>query len=599
MEGNILLVDDAQEILDSFGSLLKAAGFDVDVAGGGLIAQKLLRQKDYDVAIVDLAMPDMNGLQLLEWMKSERPQTVAIVMSGSASVTDAAQAVNKGAFNFVVKTGKIREGFCLQIERAVQHKRLSDSHNKLHKELQSANIELENRFAQLELAYDVLHSQAAAIQVDLNRAKQIQTSLLPRELPFSDKMSMSVIYEPAGKIGGDFYDIFKLDPNSIGLYVADTSGHGVSSAMVTMFLKHSVHMLCHGKNSHDVLSPATLLDELNKELMSHTLEGEVFISMIYLILDMNTLEVTFASAGHPPLLVRKQDGEIVPYFLSAPALGLNYKADFSEDTFQLDKDSAMVLFTDGIVMTRNSKKETYGEERLKKVLSETPMNAEELAKSVEKDIRRFGGMNKPDDDRTLLALTLEPQSVPFHEPEVAELEPLSDLDAAGLLTSTENDRVYISITGPGTWQESQRARDLCAKARENKMPVLIDFSHCTRMDSTFLGTLYTITKNMDKCADSDFELQGINQALMREIAELGLNDIFLHCRTEHMHLPSSMHPIEGATPRRAQMGRLLLQSHEALVEADSRNAEKFAAVLGVLHADAKKRHGANEENGQT
>ena len=589
MQPKILIIDDDEMIRKTLGYLLAQGGFESDHACDGFAAQKLMIKNDYDLALVDLRMPEMDGLDLLDWMSENVSEVVPIVLSGTTRIEDAAQAVQRGAFDFIQKPVESFEIFIQHVKRAIDRKRLTDSNKQLMEELQEKNVELENRFGQLEVAHSMLQSQALAIQVDLDRAMKIQQTLLPTQIPFEDRISLCALYRPSSKVGGDLFDIFKLDKDRIGLYIADTSGHGIASALLTMFLKHSIVLHSPENGGEDVLSPGDVLYRLNKRLISEEFGHDLFISMAYLILDTKTMEVCSSSAGHPSLLLKHQNGAIEPVHISAPALGINPNVVFAEKTFKLNPKDILLLHTDGLTEATNTDGDTFDIKKLLSVLTDSDSQVDSIVRGIEQNLLDFCGSRRFVDDITVLALGVEPQQKPFKTFRTLAGKEEKETEvprSIGVATSKWEGHTFITVTGSGSWRESRQVLDLCTEANEKgEVSIIVDFTNCTHLDSTFLGVLHNLATNSDESDTYTFEIQNLPEVLMGEISELGLTNLLMHCRPEPLPLPESLQHIEKSDFANEEMGRLCLWAHEALVKADPTNADRFAAVLQALHQE--------------
>ena len=581
----ILITDDDETMREILTATLERAGFEIRTAIHGLDAQARLKETQFDVAIVDLSMPVCDGFELLEWLRAHKPGVVPVVLSATSDVKEALRAVHEGAYDFVPKPVSDPDVFVQHIKRAIEHKRLQDGHNRLLRELHDTNVELANRLGQLEMAYDLLQSQALAIQVDLNRAKAIQRGLLPKNLPFSDRVSAAAVYEPMAKVGGDLYDLFQLDDHRLGLYIADASGHGVSSAILTVFLKYAVDQTVRLTSNGQGTDPGRVLDALNETVLSERFSQGVFVSMIYAVLDVTTSAVRFSSAGHPPMLLRRADGQVERVRQPGPVLGVNPHVEYTVAEFALNQGDALVLYTDGITEARNPAGEFYEAQRLTKAIAAAQNRADAVAAAVQQDVTSFRDGRPNADDATLLVLAAQPQRTPFYAPSKEDEAPGATKQAAAkILTATHDRCLFISVFGAGSWRESQQVLDLCNRAREaGESAVIMDLATCTHLDSTFLGVLHNIASSFDDQSPCRFEIQNVPRVLLRNMSELGLTAVLMHFRHEPAPLPEWMRPVEGAIPGGEEMGRLLLWAHESLVHADPKNADRFAAVLKVLH----------------
>ena len=589
MAAKILIVDDEPGIRAILKRLLEQAGFEATLASDGTEAQSLLIANEYDVAIVDLTMPGIDGFALMEWMREHAPLVVPIVLSATALLEDATRAVREGAFDFVSKPIESAVIFLQHINRAIQHRELIATRERLLRELHEKNVELENRLGQLTLAHNVLQSQAVAIQVDLNRALRIQRGLLPRHLPFSDRISCAAFYRPMAKVGGDLYDLFALDDRQIALYIADASGHGVSSAMLTVFLKHAVQGAVRSADG-TVREPGEVLCQLNRTILYESFGQGVFVSMTYVLLDVDTRSFRYSSAGHPPMLLKRSGGGIERLHHPAPVLGVNPEVMYTAAECGMSQGDALVLFTDGVAEARDAEGHLFGEARLTAMIEECPTHADEFAEKVEQALLNFHAGCQCSDDATLVVLAMEPQRTPFH---VHEEEPAISAASAQrgvkVLTARKGGRTFIRVAGAGSWRESQQILDLCDEAANSPDNwIILDLSQCTHLDSTFLGVLHNIIMKIARERRCRFEIQNLPAPLLREMSMLGLTAVLAHFRPEPVPVPESMAAVEGGIPGGEELGRLLLWAHEALVEADPSNADRFAAVLRVLHDRATR-----------
>jgi len=601
MAPRILIVDDDELVRRTSQRFLEGTEFEVDAVAGGREAQERLASTEYDVAVVDLNMPEVDGFQVLEWMREHAPGAVPVVLSGTSRIEDAVRAVREGAFDFIPKPVETLDVFVQHVQRAVDHKRLRDSYDRLLREVQEKNVELENRLSQLELAHSVLQSQAVAIQADLNRAMRLQRGLLPRELPFSERVSLATVYRPLGKVGGDLYDVLQLDDHHLGLYLADTSGHGVSSAMLTVFLKHALECLLRLPSDDSVREPRDVLDCLNQTLLDEAFGQGIFVSMVYVVLDLEDGTMRYANAGHPPMLLRRADGTVERLRQPAPVLGVNPHVAYTEDARTLREGDMLILFSDGVPDARSVSGEFFGEARLEEAVAAAEPHADAIAEATDNAVARFGEGRQRADDVTLLVLGMEPQRTAFQAPERTGLaEPCeAGHPAVKVLTARHDGRTFISVSGTGTWRESQEVLDLCTRARvDGERSIILDLSQCTHLDSTFLGVLHDIVTDLDGTEDCRFELQGLRPSLLRDISELGLAAVLTHFRHTPAPLPEAMQFVEGRAPGREEMGRLLLRAHEALVDADPSNADRFAGVLQVLHQRARADRDPDETSEQ-
>ncbi len=205
--------------------------------------------------------------------------------------------------------------------------------------------------------------QNRRLQDNLDIAKKLQCSLLPKGLS-EDKIEFSFIYQPCEELGGDFFDIFRIDEDNIGFYIADVSGHGVSASLLTVFLRSAIDK----KN----LSPAAVLTDLFSKFNSNAFDHEVYITVFYAIIDLKDGTVSYSNAGHNvcPIVFNLTDSRRFE-ILTVPGIPIsNWLAspDYSNNLFKLSEGDRIFLSTDGIIELKNRNMEQFGEDRLQKIL---------------------------------------------------------------------------------------------------------------------------------------------------------------------------------------------------------------------------------------
>jgi sigma-B regulation protein RsbU (phosphoserine phosphatase) len=325
---NILVVDDEPGIRRALKRIL-SRNYNTDIAPSGEEALRKLEQKRYDIAIVDLRMPGMDGFQLLRTIKLYRPHTEVIIMSGSASEEKLIEAIQDQAFYFVTKPFQ-KEVIETLVERCVWTQRLQRQ-NQAHME-------------QLERYLD--------------RAKEFQAGLLPRQFPPIPGVKWGIRYVPSEVLGGDFYDLHSISPKRAAVVVADVFGHGVAAAMQTGIVK-SLFVRAVRENP----SPSSVLHTINEEM--NRFGGETPLTLFYGVLDGAALSFRYANAGHPaPLLCRAND-TIEALDSSAPLLGAGMKLP-EDPALQVEVrwGDTIVLYTDGIIEAIDANRRWFGRDNL-------------------------------------------------------------------------------------------------------------------------------------------------------------------------------------------------------------------------------------------
>ena len=176
--------------------------------------------------------------------------------------------------------------------------RIKEVHDRLAEK--TAEVHRINR--RLQQAY-------GQIDAELELARRIQMSFLPQSLPEVAGARFAVHYTLCGRVGGDFYDVFRLDEDHVGLYVADAMGHGVPASLLTIFVKKGVRAKEVFGQDYRLVPPDEVLGRLNRDLVEQAMPDHPFITMVYVLYNHREQSMTFARAGHPYPLHVPHDGE--------------------------------------------------------------------------------------------------------------------------------------------------------------------------------------------------------------------------------------------------------------------------------------------------
>ena len=237
-------------------------------------------------------------------------------------------------------------------------------------------------------------------------ASSVQRYLLPENLPEIPGLEFAVKYLPQQLIGGDFYDFFKLPSGKIGVVIGDVSGKGISAAILMALCQTKLRYIAStGK------SPAQTLKILNSEMV-RAMRSDMFITIIYAILDPSSGEAKFARAGHePPLLARAgSDGPAVPVKSRGMALGMVSEELFDsviEDaSFEMGPGDVLALYTDGLTEAADPRGTEFSAKKLAETVSTLrSRNANDLNEEIIKSVETFMAPEKKyGDDLTLLTV---------------------------------------------------------------------------------------------------------------------------------------------------------------------------------------------------
>ena len=267
------------------------------------------------------------------------------------------------------------------------------------------NLELkvQERTDELEKAMTSLRIRDDQIQKQLDMASVIQRSMLPDRLDDWNEIKFSVRYNAMEKIGGDFYDIFQLKDNKIGVIIADVSGHGIPAALVTAMAKISF-----GNAGVLYDSPRRIYQEVNKNIIEH-MKTQDYLTCFMVAID-DDYNVTYSNASHQKaVLLRSESGEVEYLDTGGLFIGaLEEARDTYEEKFTtLNYGDRIILYTDGIPEAQNIEKKEYSNDGFEKsILAHKDKDLEEYTESLIADVRDYMGEMGSIDDITLLVIEL-------------------------------------------------------------------------------------------------------------------------------------------------------------------------------------------------
>ncbi|WP_269526947.1 SpoIIE family protein phosphatase [Coraliomargarita parva] len=245
------------------------------------------------------------------------------------------------------------------------------------------------------------------LDLDIELASNIQGLLLPKAFPPSEKLAFAAHCTPAQKIGGDLYDVFALNSKTIGVAVADVSGKGISASILMAICQTNLR---HFSKLHR--SPSKVLSAINAA-MSESMRKDMFITIVYAIIDLETEKVTIARAGHelPLFYDTQEDGrvEVIPVRSQGMAVGMVPPEIFDltiQDTeIEFGVKDALLLYTDGVTESVNAEGEEYSGKRLTHTLRNLGEGtAQDIVDGVLEGVGRFCGDVGQPDDLTLIAI---------------------------------------------------------------------------------------------------------------------------------------------------------------------------------------------------
>jgi sigma-B regulation protein RsbU (phosphoserine phosphatase) len=239
---------------------------------------------------------------------------------------------------------------------------------------------------------------------ELEIAREIQANILPKAYPKGREFQLAGAYRSAREVGGDYYDFIEFREELLGILIADVSGKSLPGMLVMLLTRDIVRKLARQVNE-----PAALLSAVNTELLANIKKG-MFVTMFFGILDKARGTFSFASAGHNPLIVvRQETGKAEAIKTKGFPLGMvdtdTYEARIESGEISLLADDGLVLYTDGVNEAQDATGEEFGIDRFVRVIEQNrDSSAEELVEEILQQQSLFVGDAPQYDDITLLAI---------------------------------------------------------------------------------------------------------------------------------------------------------------------------------------------------
>ena len=378
----LLLVEDSSTMRRMISTLLGDEGYEVKTAVDGADGLKKAGEEPRpELILTDYEMPEMDGAELCRALKADKDlrSIPVLLLTTLAESKNKIEGLNAGADDYIQKP-KSPEDIQELFARIRAHLRIADLHADLAEETR------------------LLKQAQKKINFELELARKVQLALMPRPPKPRGVLRVAVRYTPANQLGGDVYDFYRLDNNRLGVLVADVSGHGVNSAMLSGMIKALATPL-----SLAVLEPGELLAGLDVAGEQLFPEG-YFCTGFYLIADEETGLVRYAGVGHPPAIVIGPKG---PRLLkSNPGmLGIGMVDGTAGGSDRLAPGESLVIYTDGLPDAMDAADVLFGEDRLKTLLqSHHGSKADDILNIVDSAMTEHTKPGRPADDINIIVV---------------------------------------------------------------------------------------------------------------------------------------------------------------------------------------------------
>ena len=357
----ILIVDDQAANILLLERMLTGAGYACPTSTMNPKEVCELHQRNrYDLILLDLHMPGMNGFQVMEGLQEIEQNGYLPVLVITAQPHHKLGALQGGAKDFVSKPFELAE-VLMRVHNMLEVR-------LLHLEAREHNIALESAIRELEASREVVRLKTLEEQKKSERelalAQETQRSLLPRFLPSFENFQLRAFNSPTRYVGGDFYEFLHLASGEWVGVLADVSGKGMPAALLSSMVLGALSMEFRAGTQ-----PQEVLSRINRLLCEKSLEHQ-FVTLFLFVLSPDG-NGQFISAGHnPAYLFRAATGKIEQLTSEAHFLGMFDGASYESRALHLDCGDVLVVYSDGVTEAENPQAEVFGEKRLRDIIKQ-------------------------------------------------------------------------------------------------------------------------------------------------------------------------------------------------------------------------------------
>lgn len=372
MPGKILVMEDDDALREWLSYELEAADHEVTTAADGLTGLKLVQSgRRPDLMVLDVMMPGLTGFEVAKKLKDD-PQTAGIpivFLTARTTLDDKLTGFESGGLEYLTKPIKSKE-LLARVEAILRHAELNRRHGQ------------------------------AEVETELHQAADIQRRLMPRETPHLPGLDLYVHYQPAGHIGGDFYDFMIRPDRRLIFTAADVTGKGLPAALIM-----SSTLTALWGAAHHSPGPRAMLERVNTDLYDKLTETGKLVTTFVGLYNPETHQVVCANAGHAPVIFCPTGGPARLLEADGPPLGALPTLLSADHHLTLGEGDVLLIGSDGLSEAKNRAGEMFGYDRLlEAVTTLVDKTAPEIAAGLIEQVTRFAAGREQSDDQTLIVL---------------------------------------------------------------------------------------------------------------------------------------------------------------------------------------------------
>ncbi|MBX0328125.1 response regulator [Oscillochloris sp. ZM17-4] len=323
VQAHVLVVDDDPYVRDMLKHWLGSANYDVQFASLGREALTMVPKMNPDLVLLDVLMPDVDGLEVLDLLRSSGCDAAVVLTTAYGSERIAVNAMRRGADDY--------------LRKPIQAEELQ---TVLNRNLERLRLRRQNSALQHQL-----EEQRQKLDLELARAGRVQMDLLPRQMPRLPGFTLAARCIPSSLVGGDFYDWHSPGPGLLNLTFGDVMGKGMPAALLMTTVRAVMRSV--GRQTPPLVNLRYALTALDSDLNN----ARAFVTMFHAQLDLVSRRLSFIDAGHGLVFVRRAGGGVETLSPRGVPLGVPSREPYAQGEVQLNPGDALILFSDGLLDT--------------------------------------------------------------------------------------------------------------------------------------------------------------------------------------------------------------------------------------------------------
>ncbi len=410
----ILVVDDEPANIFTLCSMLEPQGqYIVESTQSGLEAIDLAGNSAYDLVLLDVMMPDIDGYEACSRMKEIKPDMPVVLVTALVDSQYLRKGFEAGAMDYIRKPVDELE-LLARVKSILQNKEAEDRIKELY----------------------------SSLVRDLQVASRIQMHMLPPHFVIDSDINCSTGYSPSTQIGGDLFDIIKLSADNYFVYIGDISGHGAQAALLMSAVKSTIHIMIEERKG--AITPAQFMNNLNQILCNQLFENN-YMTLLAGFIDLKNNTFTYFNAGHPPIIQYDIEGCKAIKCASKGSVPLGWRAEVEyleseQDVVDIKSNHIYILFTDGIIECADQNREEFGLDGFLSLLENAilPQSSLALPQKIKEWLSRAGFDTSVDDFSMLAfeAMTFNPNRFAF------EVHKMPGASKKAKKTSKYSEKIY-------------------------------------------------------------------------------------------------------------------------------------------------------------